>query len=310
MNQIDAEISPIRAASRQLARELNLLGGRCLDSNLNISECHVLIELDQRGTVTVSDLAASLVLEKSTVSRLTTGLQNRGLIQLGEAAGDRRKRPYILTDRGRDQVEQLHDSANTQVSGALDFVPLAQREDIAAGLALYGRALRYSRLCQEFTIRPIRSSDDPAMARVITEVMTEFGAVGCGYSIEDHEVCHMSAAYEADNAAFFVVTLNGEVLGGAGVAQLKGAEKGVICELQKMYFNPRLRGTGMGTRLLIQCLDTARKLGYQSCYLETLDAMHQARRLYRKLGFEDIDHAVGETGHYKCNRWMMLKLQS
>ncbi len=308
MNQIDTEIADIRAASRQLARELNLLGGRCLDSSLNISECHVLIELDQRGTVTASDLATTLVLEKSTVSRMTTGLVKRGLIQVGEAAGDRRKRPYILTDKGRDQVQELHGSANTQVSGALDFVPLAQREDIAAGLALYGRALRYARLCQEFTIRSIRPSDDPAMARLITEVMTEFGAVGCGYSIKDPEVGHMSAAFETDNAAFFVVTRNDEVLGGAGIAQLKGAEKGVICELQKMYFNPRLRGTGMGTRLLIQCLDTARKLGYQSCYLETLDAMHQARRLYRKMGFEDIDHAVGETGHYKCNRWMMLKL--
>lgn len=308
MNQIDSEISAIRAASRQLVRELNLLGGECLDSQLNISECHVLTELDQRGMVTVSDLAITLVLEKSTVSRVTTGLVKRGLIQVGEAGGDRRKRPYILTDQGHKQVRELHASANTQVSAALDFVPLLQREDIAAGLALYGRALRYARLCQDFEIRPIRSSDDPAMARVITEVMTEFGAVGCGYSIEDPEVCHMSSAYAGKDAAFFVVTRDDEVLGGAGVAQLKGAEKGIMCELQKMYFDPRLRGTGMGTRLLIQCLDAARELGYHSCYLETLDSMHQARRLYRKMGFEDVDRAYGETGHYKCNRWMLLKL--
>jgi putative acetyltransferase len=302
------EISDIRAASRQLVRELNVLGGQCLDSSLNISECHVLTELDQRGMITVSDLAELLVLEKSTVSRVTTGLEKRGLIKVGEASGDRRKRPYILTAKGRAQVLKLHGSANTQVADALDFVPLSQREDIAAGLALYGRALRYARLCQEYAIRPIRAVDDPAMARIITEVMTEFGAVGCGYSIGDPEVVQMSAAYQDDGAAFFVVTRDDEVLGGAGVAQLKGAQEGIICELQKMYFNPRLRGTGMGTRLLIHCLDTARKLGYHSCYLETLDSMHQARRLYRKLGFEDVDRAYGETGHYKCNRWMLLKL--
>jgi putative acetyltransferase len=264
--------------------------------------------LDQRGMITVSDLADTLVLEKSTVSRVTTGLEKRGLIQVGEAAGDRRKRPYILTEKGREQVLSLHGSANTQVSDALDFVPSEQREEIAAGLALYGRALRYSRLCQEYTIRPIRPGDDPAMARIITGVMTEFGAVGCGYSIGDPEVVQMSDAYAVDNAAFFVVTRAGEVLGGAGIAQLKGAQEGMICELQKMYFDPRLRGTGMGTRLLIQCLDAARKLGYHSCYLETLDSMHQARRLYRKIGFEDVDRAHGETGHYKCNRWMLLEL--
>ena len=77
---------------------------------------------------------------------------------------------------------------------------------------------------------------------------------------------------------------------------------------QKMYFLPELRGTGAGTALLKLILGAAREAGYERCYLETLDQMEQARRLYRKHGFDTIDAPLGDTGHPGCNRWMVRRL--
>ncbi len=51
-----------------------------------------------------------------------------------------------------------------------------------------------------------------------------------------------------------------------------------------MYFLPQLRGQGVGERLLMQCLQTARELGFATCYLETLTGMKAARRLYAGSG--------------------------
>ncbi len=48
-----------------------------------------------------------------------------------------------------------------------------------------------------YKIRPIRPEDNPAVAQIIRQVMTEFGAVGCGFSIEDDEVDSMFEAYPA-----------------------------------------------------------------------------------------------------------------
>ena len=159
----------------------------------------------------------------------------------------------------------------------------------------------------ECRIRPIRQEDNPAVAVIIRQVMTEFGAVGCGFSISDAEVDAMFESYPAPGAAFFVVEHNGVVLGCGGVAPLRGGDAGT-CELRKMYFLPELRGTGMGHRLLDVILDAAREAGYSLCYLETLEGMDQASKLYTKHGFAPVSQSLGNTGHSSCNRFMTLDL--
>lgn len=44
-------------------------------------------------------------------------------------------------------------------------------------------------------IRAMEEKDKTVVADIIRLVMTEFGAVGCGYSINDSEVDDMSADY-------------------------------------------------------------------------------------------------------------------
>jgi len=153
-------------------------------------------------------------------------------------------------------------------------------------------------------IRPIRPEDNPAVAQIIRQVMTEFGAVGCGFSIEDTEVDFMFEAYPVPGSAFFVIERNGRLLGCGGVGPLVGAEPGV-CELRKMYFLDELRGAGLGTQLLEILLEAARDAGYSSCYLETMDNMSKARKLYLKYGFKPIENPLGNTGHGSCNRFMV-----
>ena len=158
------------------------------------------------------------------------------------------------------------------------------------------------------TFRPIQPQDDAAVAAIIRQVMPEFGADGPGFTLHDPEVDHMSAAYSAPGAAYFVVVEeDGQVVGGAGVAALEGGEPGV-CELRKMYFLRSARGKGMGEALLRHCLDAARKMSYRSCYLETLSGMDQAIRLYTKLGFEPLSSPLDRTSHCGCDHWFAREL--
>lgn len=157
------------------------------------------------------------------------------------------------------------------------------------------------------SIRPIRNDDNAAVAAMIRDVMTEFGAVGCNYSISDPEVDAMCDAYPPPAAAFFVVEYQGRVLGCGGMGPLADGPPDV-CELRKMYFRPELRGMGMGTKLLAVILDAARQAGYRRCYLETLGNMTDARRLYTRHGFEVMERPLGNTGHSGCNAWMIRNL--
>ena len=156
-------------------------------------------------------------------------------------------------------------------------------------------------------IRPIESADNTVVAEIIRLVMTEFEAVGCGYSINDSEVDDMFSAYAPDRSAFYVVELDDQILGCGGFAPLTGADK-ETCELRKMYFRSELRGLGVGTELLKLCLEEAADAGFRLCYLETMDNMEQARRLYAKHGFKYLDHPMGDTGHTSCGTWMAIEL--
>lgn len=157
------------------------------------------------------------------------------------------------------------------------------------------------------TIRPITAGDDAAMAAIIRTVMTEFGAVGDGFAINDPEVDWLSRAYSEPRCAFFVIERDGKVVGGCGVAPLTGGEPDV-CELRKMYFLPEARGAGAGAAMMTRCLDAARELGFKRCYLETLRGMDAAMRLYERSGFRRIGGPMGATGHGGCNAFYLLDL--
>jgi putative acetyltransferase len=159
----------------------------------------------------------------------------------------------------------------------------------------------------ELVIRPIRREDDAQVAGIIRTVMPEFGADGPGFAIHDAEVDTMSATYAQPRSAYFVVELGDRVVGGGGIAPLAGADRS-ICELKKMYFLPEVRGRGAGRAVILRCLEAARAHDFRTCYLETITAMEAARRLYERVGFQPIPHALGSTGHHSCNSFYALTL--
>lgn len=158
-----------------------------------------------------------------------------------------------------------------------------------------------------YSIRPVEPRDDAAMASIIRTVMPEFGACGAGFAINDPEVDWMSRAYAAPRCAYFVVEVDGRVVGGGGVAPLEGGDADT-CELRKMYFLPEARGLGAGSALMARCLDAARAAGFRRCYLETLTGMDAAMRLYERSGFRRIDAPLGDTGHGGCNTFYLREL--
>ncbi len=56
-----------------------------------------------------------------------------------------------------------------------------------------------------------------------------------------------------------------------------------------MYVDRDWRGVGIGRALLVTLINAARTLGYHHLRLGTLVEMHEAKALYRSLGFTPID---------------------
>jgi len=156
-------------------------------------------------------------------------------------------------------------------------------------------------------IREIRKDDNAQIAAVIREVFVVDGYPKTGTAFADKQLDFMFEAYDRPRAIYFVVEMDGRVVGGAGISQLDNSDEN-ICELQKMYFLQESRGKGIGYQMIQRCLEKAAELGYEKCYLETLPEMLTAQHLYKKAGFEYLCAPMGSTGHTTCPVWMIKNL--
>ncbi len=156
-------------------------------------------------------------------------------------------------------------------------------------------------------IRAIKPEDNQQVKQLIRNVLVEMGVPKVGTAYEDKALDDMTKTYEGERSEYFVVEENSRIIGSAGIAPLTGMEE-KTCELQKMYFLPEARGRGIGLAMITICLDFARKNGFETCYIETLPYMENARKLYHKSGFQTIEKPLGNTGHYNCTVFMIKDL--
>ncbi|CAD7489958.1 bifunctional helix-turn-helix transcriptional regulator/GNAT family N-acetyltransferase [Aeromonas dhakensis] len=299
---------PLRALSRDLVRELGMLSQQCGELALSPLEAHLLIELES-GPATNQQLAERLRIDKSNASRPLARLAERELISWHPHPSDGRSKEARLTIAGQAQLLDLHQEMDSAMEETLAQLTLAEREQLWEGLRLYRSALSRARRQQGYRIRPITPADNPAIAAVVRAVSAEYGLTADkGYGVADPNLDFLHETYLGERSRYWVIEgPDGSILGGGGIAPLAG-EEGQVCELQKMYFMPSLRGLGLGRRLVLQALDEARVLGYQRCYLETTAVLREATALYESLGFEHLPGPLGSTGHDACEICMVLAL--
>lgn len=156
-------------------------------------------------------------------------------------------------------------------------------------------------------IREIEPQDNQQIEQVIKACFHEFKIPLEGTAYTDPETSKMYGAYQNKNDVYYVLEAEGEVLGGGGIKPLRDYQKDV-CEIQKMYFSPKVRGKGYGKILFEKCMEAAKNMGYKTCYLESASQLKAAIHIYESYGFKHLKSALGNTGHYSCGVWMTKAL--
>lgn len=306
----DTVIREIRRVSRQLARELGTIGTHHPSADVTVTEGHVLVELDSEGHLTVGELAERLALDKSTTSRAVAGLAATGRVEAETDPRDLRRKLFTLTASGRDDVDKIHREADARVAEAFALLAPDEPEKILAASGRYARALGNARRAGRIRIRDLEVGDNRALADVIGKTREEHLAIiGSEAPLLEREERDLNALYTKAGSHYFVIERDGDIVGGGGIAQLAGGDDS-ICELQRMYFRPQVRGLGLGYRLLSRCLQEAARFGYTTCYAETMAGMERANRLYEKAGFKRLAAPLGYTGHTFTDAWFSIKLQA
>ena len=110
-----------------------------------VSEAHALMELTREAPLSPTELAARLRLEKSTVSRLVTRLEERGWLRREPDPRDGRALRLRLTRAGQQASERLAAARAEKFARVFAEIPRAEQEAVLSALEVLVRAMKESR---------------------------------------------------------------------------------------------------------------------------------------------------------------------
>jgi putative acetyltransferase len=155
------------------------------------------------------------------------------------------------------------------------------------------------------TIQPIQPAHNNAIATIIKAAFDDFDIPKEGTVYSDPTTNNLYQLFNVPKSYYGIVqNKQQQILGGGGIYPTSGLPANTA-ELVKFYLHKSSRGLGIGHTLMQHLLVQAKQLGYTQVYLESFPELTAAIHLYKKFGFEVLPNAMGNSGHYACNVWML-----
>ena len=132
-------------------------------------------------------------------------------------------------------------------------------------------------------------ADNPEQIAAVRELFLEY-ANSLGFDLcfqnFEKELAGLPGNYALPSGVLLLGLSNNQA---AGCVALHRLEDGV-CEMKRLYVRPQFRGTGIGSQLVRRVIESAVAMGYKRMRLDTVaDQMQDALRMYRRLGFLEIE---------------------
>jgi DNA-binding MarR family transcriptional regulator/GNAT superfamily N-acetyltransferase len=290
-----ASIDTIRRFNRFYTRRIGVLHEGLLGSKFTLTESRLLWELAHADGLTATDLARTLELDAGYLSRLLTGLKERGLIKRTRSADDARQQHLALTAAGQRAFAPLDTRSRQDVGALLATLGEPQQRQLLASMTAIERLLgEPTARAAPYTLRPHRPGD-------IGWVVSRHGALYAdeyGWEIGFEAMVARIAAdfverFDAQREACWIAERgdpqSSERIGSIFLVQARDetthAPIDGTAQLRMLLIDPGARGLGLGKRLVDECTQFARQAGYRKIMLWTNANLLAARGIYAKAGY-------------------------
>ncbi len=105
-------------------------------TEVTFAQCLVLLEIDESDRPTLSELAAGLHLDNSTLSRSIDGLVGKGMVERVPDDSDRRRVRIALTVEGQRLCHSIHLDNDACVQRLFERIPPTERQSVVNNFEL------------------------------------------------------------------------------------------------------------------------------------------------------------------------------
>jgi DNA-binding MarR family transcriptional regulator/N-acetylglutamate synthase-like GNAT family acetyltransferase len=278
----------VREFNRVYTNVIGVLHEGLLDSAYSLTEARVLFELAQRDVVALVELRRTIDVDAGYLSRILARFEADGVVTRKRSAADARRQELHLTARGRRAFAALDRQSSAQVGELLETLPADAQRRLVASMRAIQDVLheRGGASAPTVVLRALEPGD-------YGWVVERHGALYAQEYGWDETFEALVARIVADH-----IDRHGSKHETAWIAEVDGERAGcVFCvrkdartaQLRLLLVDPGARGTGIGTRLVDECLRFARRVGYRRMVLWTNDVLRDARRIYDRAGFTLVD---------------------
>ncbi len=290
------QIESVREFNRFYTRLIGVLNRGYLDSPFSLAEGRVLMEVYYRHQTTASAIIQALGIDAGYLSRILRGFERRGLLAKGAVAADGRQRPLTLSPAGRKAFEALETRQRDVLADILKPVASHHRTQLIGSMHRIERILDApAENRTPYTIRSLRPGD----IGWITHRQGIIYYEEYGWDERFEALCAEILAqfvqnFDAKQERAWIAERDGEIVGSIFCVR----KSATIAQLRLLYVEPTTRGLGIGTRLVDECVEFARRVGYRKMMLWTNSVLDSARRIYERKGFrllkEERHHSFGK----------------
>ena len=284
------QVDTVRRFNRFYTRCIGALGEGHLDTPFSLTEARVVYELAQRGTATATELGQELGLDAGYLSRILRGFQERGLIDRRPSERDARQTRLSLTDAGRAAFAELDAAARRNVAAMLDALPPIEQDRLVKAMHTIQRVLGAAHPPAEpYVLRPPRPGDLGWVVQAHGEIYAaEYGWDVRFEALIAEVIGGFVRSYDPARERCWIAERHGENVG--SIFLVRGTDE--IAKLRLLVVDPSARGLGIGGRLVRECIDFARRVGYRKISLWTQEELVAARRIYAAEGFRLVHSEV------------------
>jgi DNA-binding MarR family transcriptional regulator/GNAT superfamily N-acetyltransferase len=293
MQPIEQRANAVRDFNRFYTRRIGVLGAGHLGSPFSLTEVRVLYELAHRDTPTATELARALDLDKGYLSRALRRFHRLGIVTSAVHAGDRRRKGLRLTPKGARAFAPLDRRACDEIVDMLAPLPAAEQTRIVEAMSTIRASLDALRSPAEPPGYIVRSHQPGDMGWVVHRhgvlYSQEYGWNDRFEALVARIVAQFLENFDPAREHCWIAERNGEIVGSIFVV----AKSRTVAKLRLLLVEPSARGLGIGSRLVDEVIQFARRVGYRKIVLWTQRELTSARRIYKAAGFR----LVAEEDH-------------
>jgi DNA-binding MarR family transcriptional regulator/GNAT superfamily N-acetyltransferase len=280
---LDQRVASVRRFNRFYTQRIGALEEGLLRSAFSLAEARVLYELAHRERPTAAELARELGLDAGYLSRILGRFARRGLLRRIPSDTDARQTLLELTDKGAKTLGPLEARSAEDLRGLLGVLSEPDQTRLVQAMGAVETLLGARRAeAPAYVLRPHRPGDVGwVVHRHAALYAQEYGWNEEFEALVAEVGAKFIRDYDPERERCWIAERDGEPVGAVFLV----SRSKTVAQLRLLLVEPSTRGSGIGTRLVEECIRFARQTGYRKIMLWTNSILHAARRIYERHGF-------------------------